>query len=47
MVMVNARAMQVHADKGTKKYLYPVGVKPKYLAMGSWHANLSKGGVRK
>lgn len=43
----NWRAMQAPAEKGTKRHLAVRGVKPRYLSMGSWRADLSKGGVKR
>lgn len=44
--MTNWKAMQVPAEKGDKKLRsVPHGIKPKYMTMGSWHADLSKDGV--
>lgn len=44
--MTNWKAIQVPAEKGDKKIRsVPHGIKPKYMAMGSWHADLSKDGV--
>lgn len=47
--MTNWRAMQTPIDKakGGKVHSAQIGVKPRYLAMGSWKADLSKGGVKR
>lgn len=42
--MTNWKAMQVPMDKDKKKPAPPVGVRTRYLSMGSWHAMSSKGG---
>jgi hypothetical protein len=46
--MTNWRAMQAPIDKSKKlAAIAPHGVKPRYMKMGSWHANLSKNGARR
>ena len=43
--MTNWKGMQViHKIEGRKVGVCPVGVYPRYLAGGSFHANLSKDG---
>ena len=43
--MINWKSMQVPADKLDKKIrMVPHGILPRYLAAGSWHADLSKEG---
>jgi len=45
--MTNWKAMQIPKDKKTGKFTPPSDVRPRYMAMGSWHASASNGGVRK
>lgn len=41
---MNERAMQVTGGLKTKLTGRPAGVLPRYLSMGSWHADLSREG---
>lgn len=40
----NWRALQVPMDKNTKESPRQVGILPRYMSMGSFHADFSKGG---
>ena len=42
--MTNWKAMQVPKHPTTKEAIVPHGIKPKYLAMGSFHADAHKEG---
>lgn len=43
--MTNWKSMQaVHKTEGKKIGANPIGVYPRYLAAGSWHADLSRDG---
>mgnify|MGYP001618013535 CR=1 FL=1 len=37
--MTNWKALQVPVDKTTKEALIPYGILPRYMAMGSFHAD--------
>lgn len=46
--MINWKAMQAPTEtKGGKKHVGPSDVRPRYMSMGSWRADLSKGGVKR
>ena len=42
--MTNWKAMQCPLDKTTKEALIPYGIIPKYMAMGSFHADARQAG---
>lgn len=42
--MVNWKAMQVPIDKTSREALIPFGILPRYVAMGSFHADLRHDG---
>lgn len=42
--MTNYDAVQTPVDPSTKRSVKLNGIKARYLSMGSWHANKSKGG---
>lgn len=42
--MTNWKALQVPKHPTTKEAIVPHGIKPKYLAMGSFHADAHKEG---
>lgn len=44
--MVDYRALQAQGGTRTRTAEAPVDVKPRWLTMGSWHANFHKEGVR-
>ena len=41
------RAMQAAGARKPDTFSAPSNVKPKYMAMGSWHADASKSGARR